>query len=330
MPATIDSTTDSTTVPARSSEFLSPDQRAHWDANGFLVLPGFYSQTDLERIERCYAHAWSTCPDYIVLDILDTHRRCFMNQISEAERAARFVKTNDLFLNYPDIREVALDPRMVGILTELIGDRPVLCNSLNFKRSSQQPVHVDSIYMAPRTPSRLAATWIALEDARPDAGQLFYYPGSHRIPPFVFAPDGRRTSGSPEDQARWNAYIHAEIEARGLTQATFAARRGDVLIWHSELAHGGREVTNFEATRRSLVSHFWGEADCRAAGENMRPLDGGFWIHRPTHPVPDIGRRLGPDDAMATPGGDASQAAQAPGNGQGFRDRLASLLRAGR
>lgn len=312
----------SATIVSAPESVLSPDQRAHWEANGFLVLPGFYSEADLERVERSYDHAWSLCPDYIVLDILEPRRRCYMSQASEAEKSARFVKTNDLYLNYPDIRDVALDPRMVPILAELIGDRPVLCNSLNFKRSSQQPVHVDSIYMAPRTPSRLAATWIALEDSRPDAGQLFYYPGSHRIPPFVFAPDGRRVSQSTEDQARWNDYIQAEIDKRGLMPAAFAARRGDVLIWHSELAHGGQAVTNLEATRRSLVSHFWGEADCRRGGETMRPLNGGFWTYRPSQPVPGLPRRIGPEDAMAAPGAKGKVV-----DGQGLGHKLRALFR---
>jgi phytanoyl-CoA hydroxylase len=325
MPATAVPTNEAglnTESTIKLERILEPDQRAYWEANGYLVLPGFYAEADLERVERCYAHAWSKLPDYIVVDILETRRRCYMSQTTEAERAARFVKTNDLYLNYPDVRGAALDLRMVRVLTELLGDRPVMCHSLNFKRSSQQPVHVDSIYMSPRTPSRLVATWIALEDSRPDAGQLFYYPGSHRIPPFVFAPDGRRASQSPEDQGRWNEYIHAQIEQRGLTPSTFAARRGDVLIWHSELAHGGQAVTNPEATRRSLVSHFWGEADCREAGEPMEALNGGFWIHRPSHPVPGLPQRLGPDDAMAEP-----EAKGVPVNGHGLMERLSSLFR---
>jgi len=297
---------------------LAPDQRAHWDANGYLILPAFFSDAEVERVERCYAHAWAMLPSFAVVDILETHRRCYMSELDETEKTARFVKTNDLYLHYPDVRAVILHSRLVPILAALLGDAPALCNSLNFRRSSQQPVHVDSIYMAPRTPSRLVATWMALEDTRPDAGELFYYPGSHAIPPFVFAPDGRRTVQGTEDQARWNDYIHREIDGRGLTQATFSAKRGDVLIWHSELAHGGHRATDPEATRWSLVSHFWGADDVRRLGGDLQPLGDAWWIRRTSQPVRDVPPRMGPDDVMAAP----SVVAPPPGRSGGLLDRL--------
>jgi hypothetical protein len=34
----------------------------------------------------------------------------------------------------------------------------------------------------------------------------------------------------------------------------FAARRGDVLVWHADLAHGGNPVSR-DITRKSVVTH---------------------------------------------------------------------------
>ena len=39
-------------------------------------------------------------------------------------------------------------------------------------------------------------------------------------------------------------------------------RKGDILIWHGDLAHGGRPVVDAETTRRSVVGHF-----CPASAE---------------------------------------------------------------
>jgi ectoine hydroxylase-related dioxygenase (phytanoyl-CoA dioxygenase family) len=40
--------------------------------------------------------------------------------------------------------------------------------------------------MTPATERKLVATWMALEDALPDAGPLRYYPESNQIEPFRF------------------------------------------------------------------------------------------------------------------------------------------------
>jgi ectoine hydroxylase len=37
----------------------------------------------------------------------------------------------------------------------------------------------------------------------------------------------------------------------------FLPRKGDVLIWHANLLHGGRAIAAPGATRRSLVAHYF-------------------------------------------------------------------------
>ncbi len=36
----------------------------------------------------------------------------------------------------------------------------------------------------------------------------------------------------------------------------FRARKGDVVIWHADLVHGGSPVTREGSSRNSLVTHF--------------------------------------------------------------------------
>ena len=45
-------------------------------------------------------------------------------------------------------------------------------------------------------------------------------------------------------------------EERGLETKTFMAKKGDVLIWHADLMHGGAPIQDLERTRKSLVAHF--------------------------------------------------------------------------
>jgi hypothetical protein len=45
-------------------------------------------------------------------------------------------------------------------------------------------------------------------------------------------------------------------EERGLKTETFMAKKGDVLIWHADLMHGGVPIQDPRQTRKSLVAHF--------------------------------------------------------------------------
>jgi phytanoyl-CoA hydroxylase len=49
--------------------------------------------------------------------------------------------------------------------------------------------------------------------------------------------------------------LQDRAKARGIGKSLFAAKQGDVLIWHADLTHGGNPVSK-EATRKSVVTHY--------------------------------------------------------------------------
>ena len=53
----------------------------------------------------------------------------------------------------------------------------------------------------------------------------------------------------------YEARLSEAAEAHGMAERTFLARRGDVLVWHAGLAHGGRPISR-ERTRKSVVTHY--------------------------------------------------------------------------
>jgi ectoine hydroxylase-related dioxygenase (phytanoyl-CoA dioxygenase family) len=98
-----------------------------------------------------------------------------------------------------------------------------------------------------------------LQDVQAGSGELIFYPGSHRFDHFLFS--GRHKSFVPNrdgaDQHKaFLAQLHAQAQRRGLAVERFLARKGDVLIWHADLAHGGARITVPGARRRSLVAHY--------------------------------------------------------------------------
>jgi len=268
--------------PSVTEAGLTEEQRRSWDENGFLILPASVSERSIEDVLRLHAQVWRTRPSHVVVDNLAVGGRSSMDRLPKGAQTQPH-KINDLYLSFPEIRSLALDRRLTLILAELLGDEPALCNTLNLDYGSEQANHVDSLYMTPPRESALVATWTALEDCHPDAGPLSYVPGSHKIAPYRFS-DGRLTEIAAEHRA-WEAYIRDQVARLGLVEQQFLPRKGDLLIWHGQLLHGGGKRNDSTRTRRSLVCHYFTAGSCRAAGYNLASGESSYWIQRPPQGV---------------------------------------------
>lgn len=155
------------------------------------------------------------------------------------------------------------DRELLGTLSLLLGREAKPLQTIASHKGSQQGIHSDSIHMTTYPLGYLAAAWIAFEDIGPDCGPLVYYPGSHRLP-YVFsrdvgiAPDDLKRIGYQSYHARYEPYVRALVAEHGLEPHYFHARKGDVLIWHANLIHGGSARRDLSLSRRSLVCHYYG------------------------------------------------------------------------
>lgn len=266
---------------------------AQFERDGFLALRGFFSSEQIDAAIAATDEVLKSRRAEVVVDDLAINERTFLSTARDPENG-RF-KFNDLYLLLDELRSLALAPDASALLKRLLGGRrPVLCYSLTFVHGSGQPIHIDSLYMTPKTPSHLLATWIALEDVHPDAGPLVYYPGSHKIPLYRFE-DGTHHARQEEMDA-WTAYIRREMAARAIEPETFIARKGDLFIWHSDLVHGGSEIGDPTRTRHSLVCHYLTEEDIRKTkAPDLRELNGALWLNRLQPPVYTPPDRFGPE-----------------------------------
>ncbi|HSH39490.1 MAG TPA: phytanoyl-CoA dioxygenase family protein [Chthoniobacterales bacterium] len=264
-----------------------------FERDGFLALRGYFSADEIDCAIAATNNALRTHAGEVVVDDLAINERTFLATARDPQNG-RF-KFNDLYLLLDELRALALAPELSLLLKRLLGGRtPVLCYSLTFEHGSGQPIHIDSLYMTPKTPSHLLATWIALEDVHPDAGPLVYYPGSHKIPLYRFE-DGTHHARQEEMDA-WTAYITGEMAQRGIASQTFIARKGDLFIWHSDLVHGGSHIGDPTKTRRSLVCHYLTEQDIRRTkNPQLREFNGAYWLDRLQPPVYTAPDRFGPD-----------------------------------
>ncbi len=212
-----------------------------WPVNGYLTLGQFFGDDVVDsanqQIER-------------LLDAggLRFHARSprVMNSYRKSEAVAKMVA-------YPELRRV---------LDFLLGRRAELFQTISFIRGSEQKAHSDAFHMMTEPAGLLLGVWVALEDVDEGSGPVFYLPGSHRLP-YVMSEDLDLDEGSRLLVAeKGPAYVRRMqhlVATYDREPVPFTASKGDVLIWHHNLLHGGQAIARQGATRRSLVAHFFAE-----------------------------------------------------------------------
>ena len=224
------------------------------------MLKNFYAPERIDQLNSMIDGLWRNrrkLDSSYVIDIFvetDREKRVYFCD-APAEARNKPYKLNDLFLSSAEIREIVAGEKLAPLLTELVGGLPMICNSLNFEFGSQQDYHFDTFYMPSPTPDKMIASWLALEDATDQNGPLSYYPGSHKIPAYKFS--NGSTIVIPEEMDAFNAYMQKEINDRGLVPELLLAEKGDLLIWHAQLYHGGSPILDISKTRKSLVTHYF-------------------------------------------------------------------------
>lgn len=158
------------------------------------------------------------------------------------------------------LREIVENFSFLPLLDVLIDGNARLFQSINFLRGSQQRTHSDSIHMTTHPLGGLLGVWIALEDITLGNGPLHYYPGSHQLP-YVLRPDfdhgGNALLNGPVASTAYENKIGEVVRENDFPKQVFLAKRGDVLIWHANLLHGGEPHTDADQTRKSMVLHYF-------------------------------------------------------------------------
>jgi hypothetical protein len=259
---------------------LSEEQRESWDADGFLVLRGLMTPDEIATVRAVVDDEWQRKAgnDHEVdVNSGPLEGRAYkMHSVDPGVRAECY-KLNNLFGRRAEIRRVALSPGLKQACAELLDGEPLICNSLNFERGSQQEFHIDTWYMPPPVEGKMVVASIAVDDVDADNGPVAYYAGSHKIPPYRFS-DGRLNEIAAE-KAQCREYLEREIAARGLEVREFHGRSGDVLLWHAQLLHAGRPINDMGRTRSSLVVHYWRRRDLPRSSVRVDPAAGAYLGH---------------------------------------------------
>ena len=264
-----------------------------WRETGIAIFPNAVPDDLIGRfladVEYLDAHR-----DKFELEVEYKGGRHRLRDLTESPLAAPGTKFICLENISRAAREISLNRFVCDFLSHVFLDAPSVIQSLTFWRGSQQPAHLDYPYVSVQTRlPHLAASWVALEDVQEASGPLAYYPGSHKaglIAPFDWGNGSIiETPESSRTVADFTAYLAGQVEKLELRPQIFLPRRGDVLVWHGHLLHGGTAIDDPARTRKSYVTHYTSLAaypkehrfaDAFAAGR-CTALNGGYVFDHP-------------------------------------------------
>ncbi len=217
----------------RQEELLS------WSENGYVILKGFFSPERVKQINKEVEH-------------LDESKK------------AQWVGNKMMFaIHYSDIMlRAGADPELMKIIDLLMGKEMELFQSINFLTGSEQRTHSDSVHMSTFPYGNIIAAWIALESTTHQNGPLHYYPGSHKLP-YIVNSDYDNTGSNyflgDKDYSVYEDKIASVLDEHHFERKLLFAESGDVLLWHSNLLHGGEPHHDKTLTRKSLVTHYYAQ-----------------------------------------------------------------------
>jgi uncharacterized protein YndB with AHSA1/START domain len=228
-------------------------QFEHWIANGYVLLPGAVDPALCDRLREDVEHRWQVGDQRIPIEVFD-------GEASFRRMEPQYRSLPHKILEYhavsPLAREIQFAPAIRRFLERLF-DRPAVpFQSLLFRYGTEQPMHQDTAYVHVRSPLEFAGCWVALEDIDEGTGELQYYVGSHRIPPYLWFDRSRAMPRGYGDDREFLDWVDARSRERGCPKQTFRPQKGDALVWHAELVHGGSIRRDRERTRWSLVTHY--------------------------------------------------------------------------
>jgi hypothetical protein len=224
-------------------------QCRNWERDGYLVLPRLFDPETIDAVWNSYEKAIASGkitlpPEPISTD--DPYPGRYLNPHSKCGAFCRILK----------------HPGLLAWLQLLMERTPKPLQTIASHKGSQQAAHSDSIHMTTYPLGYLTAAWVAMEDIDPDSGPLVYYPGSHKLP-YIFSKDvdiseaDFKSHGYTEYQKKYEPFIQQELIENQIAPHYFHAQKGDVLIWHANLIHGGSPRKNIHLSRKAVVCHFF-------------------------------------------------------------------------
>lgn len=229
--------------------------------DGYYIIKGAVPEETVDALNAEIEQFWREPPPGLLIETFEPDK---VHKYIPADIKYRsgITKLLDLYAFSSLARQAVAAPRVMEFLSAVFEDKPKAFQGLYFHKGSQQRIHKDSAYVKVDTnPMHLVATWLALQDVAPGTGELIYYVGSHRAPDYLFGGANKWMESHPEEHPRFLDSLDEDAAQYKHVKGSFLAKKGDVLIWHGDLAHGGAPIGDPNSTRKSLVTHLTAASD---------------------------------------------------------------------
>lgn len=242
---------------------LARNQQEEFDTQGFLV---FDPQIDASTIDAAVARL-------LELYVPEGHPEDRSGNIV-AFRDSRRVQ--DAWKVVPEIKAIATAPRVLQLLEQLYGRKPLPFQTLNFRVGSEQKTHSDTVHFNSKPSGYMCGVWVALEDVDATNGPVMYFPGSHKWPEVALADvdafgakpglptlmakmktNFQVVRNTDADYGVYERVIQERIDRSGAEPVYATIKKGQAFVWAANLLHGGSPQADRGRTRLSQVTHYF-------------------------------------------------------------------------
>jgi ectoine hydroxylase-related dioxygenase (phytanoyl-CoA dioxygenase family) len=210
---------------------------------------------------------------YLIINLHDDDLINEVNKDVENIISNQNIKTNSKIYSYNDsprivesykkscnCKALAKHPVVKDALSYLFDSNPVPFSTINFLRSTQQPLHSDYVHFGTLPELNLVGAWIALEDINPRSGPLQVVPGSHKMDIFEYIQlvDSlpKKLTDVKKQYTLYENWVRDEIKKRKLKPITPKLKKGQCILWAANLLHGSPDCQDSTLSRKSQVTHW--------------------------------------------------------------------------
>jgi ectoine hydroxylase-related dioxygenase (phytanoyl-CoA dioxygenase family) len=205
---------------------INGDQRDAYRRDGFIVVPGLLSETEVVELRRIIAELVAGAA------AADTHTAVYDLEPGHTRSAPKVRRIKQPHMVHPAFAAVVRKPAVIEVLTTLIGPNLRMQGSkLNMKAAHYgSPVewHQDWAFY-PHTNDDILAIGVMLDDMDLENGPLMVVPGSHRGPVWNHHGADGRFCGLVDP---------LDIEAEAARAVPLTGRAGSMSFHHVRALHG--------------------------------------------------------------------------------------------
>ncbi len=226
---------------------ISNTQVESYHSDGYVVVSDIFSTDDLQRmraaLDQMVAGAAGITENNAIYDL----------EVSHTPEVPRVRRIKDPFYNHPVFTEMARHPRLISVLTGLLGpDVRMHGSKINLKSAeygASVEWHQDWAFY-PHTNDDVLAVGVMLDDMTQDNGPLLMIPSTHTGPTYDHHQDGRFMGAIDPDAC--------DLDFSKADKVTGTA--GSCSFHHVRTVHGSAQNTSGKDRRLLLFQIAAGDA----------------------------------------------------------------------